>query len=41
MDEVAQADPEQMRSGKSVAAFCREQGLRASHFFPEGIMIYS
>jgi hypothetical protein len=24
---------EQMRSGKSVAAFCREQKLRASHFY--------
>jgi hypothetical protein len=24
---------EQMRSGKSVAAFCREQELRASHFY--------
>ena len=24
---------EQMRSGKSVAAFCREQQLRASHFY--------
>jgi hypothetical protein len=23
----------QMRSGKSVAAFCREQKLRASHFY--------
>jgi len=24
---------EQMRSGKSVAAFCRERKLRASHFY--------
>ena len=24
---------EQMRSGKSVAAFCQEQELRASHFY--------
>lgn len=24
---------EQMRSGKNVAAFCREQKLRASHFY--------
>jgi hypothetical protein len=24
---------EQMRSGESVAAFCREQKLRASHFY--------
>ena len=24
---------EQIRSGKSVAAFCREQKLRASHFY--------
>jgi hypothetical protein len=24
---------EQVRSGKSVAAFCREQQLRASHFY--------